>query len=123
MVRTLIQSDDYRALIEDLKSRIHAAQLKAAVTVNTQLIELYWDIGKLITERQAASHWGDDVINQISKDLTQEFERLKGFSRRNLYRIKRWYGFYAKENENVPQAVAQIPWGHNALILEKIKNR
>jgi predicted nuclease of restriction endonuclease-like (RecB) superfamily len=123
MSQDLCHSPAYQALIAELKDTVRAAQIKAALSVNTQLIGLYWEIGRLITERQAASGWGDAVIDQVAKDLTRELEGVKGFSRRNLYRIKRWYCFYADQDEFVPQAVAQIPWGHNALILEKIKDR
>lgn len=121
MSQELTRTDDYLSLITSLKSRIHVAQTKAALAVNTQLIELYWDIGKLITEKQQASGWGDAVIEQLAKDLTRELGGLKGFSRRNLYRMKQFYSFYVGQGEFVPQAVAQIPWGHNDLIIQKIK--
>jgi predicted nuclease of restriction endonuclease-like (RecB) superfamily len=121
MSQDIIKTDEYRNLISDLKNRIQAAQIKAAVTVNTQLITLYWDIGRQITEKQQASDWGDAVIEQIAKDLSHEFQNMKGFSRRNLYRMKQFYTFYASQGEFVPQLVAQIPWGHNDLIIQKIK--
>lgn len=122
MSDAIITTDDYRALITDLKARIQSAQIKAAVTVNTQLIALYWDIGKLIVEKQRTSGWGDAVIEALAQDLTREFKSMKGFSRRNLYYMKRLYGFYADRDKFVQQAVAQIPWGHNILILESIKD-
>ncbi len=123
MHHDLITTDDYRALITDLKTRIRSAQIKAALAVNTQLIALYWDIGKQIAEKQRASGWGDAVIEQIAKDLTRELDGLKGFSRSNLYNIKQWYGFYAPHGEKVQQLVGQIPWGHNVLIVQDIKER
>lgn len=136
MSQDLISTDDYRALIADLKTRIQSAQIKAAITVNTQLIALYWDIGKQIAEKQRASGWGDAVIEAIAQDLSREFKSMKGFSRANLYRMKRFYVFYAGEGENVPQAVAQtpgdecvaqavrhIPWGHNILIFQSIEDK
>ena len=119
----LIQNSNYTALIADLKDKIRTAQVKAALSVNAQLIQLYWDIGKMITEKQQESDWGDGVIGQIAQDLSGEFKTMQGFSRRNLYRIKQWYGFYADYGGIVPQAVAQIPWGHNALIISKIKDQ
>lgn len=122
MTQDLIQTPDYRDFITTLKQKVQAAQIKAARAVNTELIALYWEIGRLITEKQQASGWGDAVSDQIAQDLTRELGGLKGFSRRNLYRIKQWYGFYVNQGEFVPQLVAQIPWGHNALILEKIKD-
>ena len=123
MRHDLITTDDYRALIADLKTRIRAAQIKAAITVNPQLITLYWDIGKLIVEKQRASGWGDAVIDQIAGDLSREFKGMKGFSRSNLYTIRQWYSFYASVgDEFVQQLVGQIPWGHNILIISNIKN-
>ncbi len=122
MSQNIIKTDDYRNLIADLKNRIQAAQIKAAVTVNTQLIALYWDIGKQIAEKQQASGWGDAVIEQIAGDLTRELGGLKGFSRSNLYNMRQWYGFYAAHGEKVQQLVGQIPWGHNILIINNIKN-
>ncbi len=94
MSQNIIETDDYRNLIADLKTRVQAAQIKAAVTVNTQLMALYWDIGQQIAERQQASGWGDTVIEQIAGDLTRELGGLKGFSRSNLYNMRQWYGFY-----------------------------
>ena len=122
MTQNLTTTDDYRALIADLKTRIRAAQIKAAVTVNRELIVLYWDIGQLIAEKQRASDWGDAVIEQIAGDLTRELEGLKGFTRRNLYFMKQFYSFHADRGEFVKQLVSQIPWGHNILILQKIKD-
>lgn len=123
MEQDIIKTDEYRLWIADLKSRIQTAQIKAAVTVNTQLIGLYWDIGQQIAEKQQASGWGDAVITQIAQDLSREFQTMKGFSRRNLYRMKQFFAFYAQQGEFVPQLVAQIPWGHNDLIIQKIKDR
>ncbi len=122
MSQDIIKTDNYRNLIADLKHRIQAAQIKAAVTVNTQLIALYWDIGKQIAEKQQASGWGDAVIEQIAKDLSREFQNMKGFSRANLYRMTRFYAFYANQEEFVAQAVRQIPWGHNIIIFQQIKD-
>ena len=122
MNQTITVTDDYRAFIADLKTRIQAAQIKAAVTVNRQLIALYWDIGKLIAEKQRASEWGDAVIDQIAGDLTRELGGLKGFTRRNLYFMKQFYSFHAGRDEFVKQLVSQIPWGHNILIFQRIKD-
>ena len=121
MNQDLIQTADYRHFIATLKQKVQSAQIKAARAVNSELIGLYWELGRLITDKQQASGWGDAVIDQIARDLTRELGGLKGFSRRNLYRIKQWYAFYIDQGEFVPQVVAQIPWGHNALIIEKIK--
>lgn len=111
----------YKNWLQRIKQKILSAQLKAAVTVNAQLLDLYWDLGKDILQKQRDSNWGDAVLEQLSIDLKLAFPTIKGFSRRNLYAIRQWYSFYANESEFVPQAVAQIPWGHNRLIISKIK--
>ena len=117
-----INLNDYKNWIESLKAKISSAKNKVAVTVNTQLIELYWEIGKEISKKSLISNWGSGVIEQISVDLAKDFPEMKGFSRRNLYAIKQWFEFYNQQYEFVPQLVAQIPWGHNRLIINKIKN-
>ncbi len=83
---------------------------------------LYWELAKEITNRQRDSQWGDSIIDQLSMDLRISFPDIKGFSKRNLYAIRQWFLFYAQKFEFVPQAVAQIPWGHNRLIVSKIKD-
>lgn len=112
----------YKHWLESIKHKIKTTQLKMAVSVNTQLIELYWQLAEEIVEKQNNSKWGTGVLEQLSVDLKLSFPDINGFSRRNLYAIRQWYLFYSKEFEFVPQAVAQIPWGHNRLIITKIKN-
>ncbi len=121
MTKEIAQTLDYLAFIKDLKQKVQTSQLKAVRTVNTQLISLYWELGKLITEKQKTAGWGDAVIDQVAKDLTRELGGLKGFSRRNLYYMRRFYQFYNSQDKFVQQAVAQIPWGHNIEIIQKIK--
>lgn len=122
MSSDLIQTAAYRELITELKEKVRSAQIKAALSVNAQLIELYWDIGRLITDRQEASHWGDNVIDQIARDLTHELSGQKGFSRRNMYYMKKFYGFFAGQDQFVQQVVAQIPWGHHVILIDKVKD-
>lgn len=81
----LIRSDDYQEWIVSIKHRIQAAQIKAALSVNRELLELYWYLGEQILEKQKAAAWGDGLLEQMSKDLLKEFPRIKGFSRRNLF--------------------------------------
>ncbi|WP_310993391.1 PDDEXK nuclease domain-containing protein [Aequorivita marina] len=117
-----IKKEDYFIWINDLKSKIHAAQTKAALSVNSQLLELYWEIGKDIIERQENTDWGSKFIEQTAIELRNEFPQIRGFSRRNLYAIRQWYKFYSEKHQFVPRSVAQIPWGHNRLIITKIKD-
>src|SRR5258708_5456869 len=111
----------YSEWITDLKGRIQSAQVKAALTVNRQLLELYWELGKEIYEKQKTAEWGDGLIEQLSKDLSAAFPGMKGFSRTNLFFIKRWYLFY-ESAEIVSQVVRQIPWGHNRELLIRCSN-
>ncbi len=117
-----IEIQDFYNWINSLKSKIHTAQTKAALTLNSQLLELYWEIGKDISERQENTNWGSKFIEQTAIELRNEFPDIKGFSRRNLYAIRQWYKFYSEKYQFVPRFVAQIPWGHNRLIISKIKD-
>ncbi len=113
---------DFGNWIIDLKSRIHEAQRKVAFSINSQLIELYWDIGKSVAEKQEKANWGSNFIERVATELKHEFPQIKGFSRRNLYAMSQWYKIYSKKYQFVPQPVAQILWSHNRLIISKVKN-
>lgn len=117
-----VQPLQYNKWFETIKLKIKSAQLKAAITVNTQLMELYWDLAKDIVNKQKEANWGDSVLEQLATDLKLSFPDIHGFSRRNLYAIRQWHLFYSAVSEFVPQPVAQIPWGHNRLIISKVKN-
>ncbi len=118
----LSNNKDYISWFKEIKNKIFQLQIKAAVSVNTQLLGFYWDLGKEILEKQALKNWGDAVIDLLSKDLQGEFPEMKGFSRRNLFYIKSWHLFYTGSSEKVQQLVAQIPWGHNILIITKLND-
>lgn len=119
----MMQLDNsYKKWLEQLKSKIQSAQLKAAIGVNSQLLQLYWDLGKEIVQKQNQAKWGDAVLEQLSLDLRLSFPNINGFSKRNLYAIRQWFLFFSQKFEFVPQPVAQIPWGHNRLIISKIKD-
>ncbi len=102
--------------------KVQNAQNKVAFTINSQLLELYWELGRELTSRQKDRDWGSNYIDAAAKDLRESFPHIKGFSRRNLYAMRQWYQFYAQEFEFVPRRVAQIPWGHNRLIISKTKD-
>jgi len=104
-------SPEYRDWLVDLKQRIRSNQLKAALSVNSQLIMLYWDLGRQITEKQETAQWGTGFIDQLSKDLRAEFPEMAGFSRTNLFTMKKFYQFYSpllRHIEIVPQAAGQL---------------
>ncbi|WP_435357783.1 PDDEXK nuclease domain-containing protein [Emticicia sp. SJ17W-69] len=127
----IFKDTEYKNWLSDLKTKIRSSQLKAAIAVNSALIEFYWDLGKMIAEKQTA--WGAKFVEQLSKDLKSEFPNMEGLSRRNLFNAQKFYQFYNRQivqqvvalsendspNQIVQQAVAQIPWGHNILIITK----
>ena len=112
---------DYPKLLEEIKARVHASRIRAAVSVNRELILLYWEIGRLILQRQEAEGWGARVIDRLSVDLNREFPDQKGFSARNLKYMRKFAESYP-EREIVQQAAAQIPWFHNCMILDKVQD-
>jgi len=116
----LKSNNEFYEWINELKRTIKSARQKLAATINSQVLELYWEIGKEISSKQ--NTWGSNIIENVAKELNSEFPDMKGFSRRNLYAIRQWYLFYNSKYEFVPRTVAQIPWGHNRLIISKIKD-
>lgn len=120
---TLSPTDSsYKAWLADLKLRIQSTQQRASLSVNRELVLLYWYIGREILERQQAQGWGAKVIEQLAKDLTAAFPDMKGFSRRNLLYMRSFAEEWP-DHEFVQQAVAQLPWGQNLLLLTKLKTR
>lgn len=114
--------EGYTDFLADIKSRIQTAQVQAALAVSRELLELYWSIGREIAARQAAHGWGDSILLTLAKDLQAELPGVSGFSRTNIYRMRAFYLAYCGQGENVPQAVGQIPWGHNISLVEKLKS-
>lgn len=126
-------ADAYKAFLKEIKDRIQTAQIKAAVTVNREMLLLYWDLGQSIIQKQKITSWGDGFIKQMSKDLQVAFPEMKGFSERNLKYMRQWVQFWlehsafdsAAEDTIGQQVVAQftqIPWGQNLLVISKAKD-
>ena len=122
MAKNDIEISEYNKWIIDIKLKVHHARTQIALSVNTGILELYWEIGKGIYTKQKEANWGSKIIDQIAIDLKHEFPEIKGFSRRNIYAMRQWYLFYSQKFPIVPQVVAQIPWGHNRLIISKTKD-
>jgi predicted nuclease of restriction endonuclease-like (RecB) superfamily len=141
-----ISTETYAGFLAEVKEQIKSSQAKAALAVNSSLIAMYWNIGAMIAEKQSEHSWGNNIIEKLAADLKSEFPGVSGFSRRNLFNVRKFYLFYADEKVQqavglleddaklVQQAVAlieeptsnlqilaQIPWGHHVLILTKIK--
>ena len=113
--------DGYADWLADLKGRIHTAQQRATLAVNRELVLLYWQIGRDILARQAQQGWGAKVIERLAHDLRAAFPEMKGFSPRNL-KYMRAFAEAWPEPEFVQQAAAQIPWGHNLVLLDRLNN-
>src|SRR5260221_14125600 len=92
----------YAEFLEQLKNRVRLAQLKASLAVNSELIQLYWDIGKSIVEKQEQEGWRAQVIEKLCKDLQSAFPGIQGFSRTNVFRMRTFYLAY---KNRIPQAV------------------
>ncbi len=111
----------YADWLADLKTRIHTAQQRAALAVNRELVLLYWQIGRDILSRQAEQGWGAKVIERLAHDLRTAFPDMKGFSRANLMYMRAFAEAWPVA-EIVQQAVGQLPWGHNLVLLTRLKD-
>jgi predicted nuclease of restriction endonuclease-like (RecB) superfamily len=121
MVDKLSPIDGYDDFLQELKEHIRSTQLRAALTVNRELVLLYWQIGCEIITRQQQQGWGAKVIERLAKDLKTAFPDMKGFSARNLKYMRTFAEVYPDE-QIVQQTAALIPWFHNCVILDKVKN-
>ena len=137
---------DYGALLDEIKGRIRSAQIKASLAVNSELIGLYWSIGHDIVQRQHREGWGQSVVDRLANDLRREFPSMTGFSAGNIRRMRAFYLAWAepipaqparelKAGSNsaqlarelataiLPSPVAEMPWFHNVVLIEKLKDR
>jgi predicted nuclease of restriction endonuclease-like (RecB) superfamily len=112
----------YDVLLEDLKSRIRAAQVQASFAVNQELVLLYWSIGREISSRFQSEDWGSKIVDRLARDLQTEFPDVEGFSRRNL-RYMRGLAEAWPDSQILQQVVAKLPWGHHTVLLDRIKDR
>jgi len=130
-----IDTSHYRKLLSEILSKIQKSQIRAFSYVNRELIKLYWDIGKLIVERQDKYGWGKSIVEKLSKDLEKNLPGTQSFSARNLWFMRQMFYEYTtvpeadknvkqpvSEPEKLKQLVSEIPWGQNILILQKVKN-
>jgi predicted nuclease of restriction endonuclease-like (RecB) superfamily len=129
---------NYGAILKQLKEKIKAAQTKAVLAVNNELLKVYWEIGNVIFEQEKESGWGGKVIEKLAGDLKMEFPEMKGLSPRNLRYMRDFSIAYPQftilqqaaaksqisDNQNdiiLQQAAAKLPWGHHQLLLDKVK--
>lgn len=120
-IQTFIMQQEYiyKHLLTEIKHHISRSRVAAIQSVNRQLIQLYWEIGKLIHEKQEKHGWGKSIVERLSKDLQKMYPAKKGLSTRNLWEMRRFYHRY-RDRPNLQQLVAEIPWGHNLLIMSKL---
>jgi predicted nuclease of restriction endonuclease-like (RecB) superfamily len=112
--------DGYSEFLGSLKRRVRDAQVRAQRTVNTQLIELYWSIGRSILSEQEKQGWGAGVMDRLAHDLRLEFPQMTGLSRSNLFYMRAFAAAWTEELPIVQQAVGQLPWGHITVLLDKL---
>jgi len=111
----------YTKWLKELKNRIRQSQIKAAVKVNSELLRLYWNMGKDIVDRQMEAKWGSGFFEQLSKDLRSEFPNMEGFSATNLKYIKRFYQFYVKDSQIRQQSTDELQ--SSSQQLQVVKNK
>jgi predicted nuclease of restriction endonuclease-like (RecB) superfamily len=112
---------DYAHLLAEVKERVRSAQYAALKAVNTELVGLYWDIGRMIVDRQTDAEHGSAIAEQLANDLRVEFPGISGFSRRNVFYMREFYLLY-RDDERVQPLVAQIGWTHNLVIFQRCKD-
>ena len=136
-MNSLAKIPAYKEWLTELKKRLLVVQLKAAMTVNEELMHFYWQLGADIIQKQAETQWGDGFLGQLSQDLIAEFPEMKGFSVSNLKYMRRWHLFYAGQAaigqqpidqlalspKSIPalKQITRVPWGHNITIIVKCK--
>jgi predicted nuclease of restriction endonuclease-like (RecB) superfamily len=114
--KTLSVRGDYSALLKEVKDRIRSAQYEALRAVNKELTSLYWDIGRMITERQKKKGWGQSVVEKLAADLQKEFPGVRGFSAQNLWYMRQLYCTYSAK-PNLQSLVGEISWAKHLVVM------
>ena len=113
--------DGYAATLQEIKSHLRHARVRAILAANPIIIEAYWQTGQIILARQQEAAWGARVIDRLAADLKETFPDMSGLSPRNLLAMK----VFAREFPDGPiaqQAVAQLPWGHVLQVMQRVKD-
>ncbi len=116
-----VSGNDYILFRDDILKRIRSAQYEAMRAVNKEMISLYWEVGRQITERQKTLGWGKSVVENLSRDIQDAFPGIQGFSARNMWDMARFYAEY-QPNEFLQPLVAEISWTKHLIILSKCKD-
>ena len=117
----LVYKKEYADFLLEVKERIRSAQYEALKKVNKELIGLYWDIGRMIVEKQGKHKWGKSIVENLAKDLQSEFIGISGFSIQNLWYMRQFYVSY-NGNKKLQPLVGEIGWSHNVIIMSKCKD-
>ena len=130
-----VSNNNYDAMLREIILEVKMTRIVIANRLNTSVTKLYWSIGKRLSSAKFEKGYGGKAVEQLSVDLKMEFPDTEGFSPRSLWDMKRLYDFYTEDNQILPQpvaeccyqklphVVAELPWGHNRLILSKIKDK
>lgn len=116
-----INQEEYGSLLQQAVEQIRTARIVIAKYINNATQSVYWNLGKLLFEKQLTDGYGSGVVNQLSVDLKTEFPEM-GLSPRNLWDMKRFYERYYSADTKLRQAVAVLPWGHNLLLINKVQS-
>lgn len=116
-----LEKNDYNQILKQLVSEIRNTRVVIAKSVNTKIVQLYWNIGNYISEKKVVEGYGNSVVERLATDLKFEFPDY-GFSPRYLWEMKRFYETYKNADIKLKQLVSVLPWGHNILILQKVKD-
>ncbi|UJS04716.1 PDDEXK nuclease domain-containing protein [Cylindrospermopsis raciborskii] len=120
-IQSTLSPVEYSQLLLEVKERVRTAQYAALKAVNTQLVGLYWDMGKMIVERQKDSGWGKSVVERLSADLQEKFPGIRGFSVQNLWYMRQYYLEFSGD-EKLQPLVGEIAWAHTLAIMSKCKD-
>jgi hypothetical protein len=123
MVENGVSTNKYNEILRDIIAEVKMTRVVVANRLSASVTQLYWNIGRRLSIEKLEKGYGGRVVEQLSADLKSEFPDTEGFSPRSLLDMKRLYEFYSNGHQIPPQAVAVLPWGHNRLILSKIKDR
>ena len=133
-METQINAFNYTHLLKEVKARVALAQKKAIYAANEEMLSMYWDIGKLLYESQKLIGWGNNALEQLSKDLKNDYPKVKGFSVRNCQVMIQFYNEYNQQLTNTQRAVAhlqkaaitlpikQLSWSHNVALMQRVKD-
>lgn len=120
-MKDVAKTREFKIFVKDVKARIREAQYAALKVVNRELIQLYWDIGKMIVLKQDELGWGKAVVENLANDLQKEFPDVRGFSSQNLWYMRKFYTEYSNSKKLQP-LVGEISWSKNIIVFSKCKN-